>query len=92
MQYVQRWPNLHHKTPCRWTVRDRKHHQDVIPCPPAVSTQPSAGPTPRAGTELHPNTKTRVRMWLEEGVQRRLHMCGPTHPSTCLGAQATKFN
>ena len=19
-------------------------------------------------------------------------MCGPTHPSTCLGAQATKFN
>ena len=37
-------------------------------------------------------TETRVPMWLEEGVQRRLQMCGPTHPSTCLGAQATKFD
>ena len=81
---------LHHKTPCHWTVWDRKHHQDVITCPPAVPIQPSNGLTPGAGPGLHPNTETRVRMWLEEGVQRRLHMCGPKHPSTCLGAQATK--
>ena len=84
--------NLHHKTPCHWTVRDCKNHQDVIPCPPAVPIQPSAGLTPRASTGLHPDTETRVQMWLEEGVQRRLHMCGPHTPQISFGAQATKFS
>ena len=40
-------------TPSGATSRHALRCRDVIPCPPAVSIERSAGLTPRAGTGLH---------------------------------------